>query len=154
FNNAILVLNRAVSNDPQNIELKKDLAFAYYNQRNFVKALEIAKPVTESVAADVHSFQILGMIYSGIEEDKEAEKMYRNALKKFPNSGVLYNELGELLWKKKEFSNAATQWENGIKVDPNHSGNYYNAAKYHYFTADRFGDLSMGRFLLISKVIV
>src|SRR4051812_2314332 len=68
YNNAILVLNRAIENDNSSLELKKDLAFAYYLQRNYGKALEIAKPVTERKDADVQSFQILGMVYKAIEQ--------------------------------------------------------------------------------------
>ena len=144
YNNAILVLNRAISQDDNNIELKKDLAFAYYLQRDFAKALTVAKPLVDRDDADVQSFQILGLIYNSIEESKDAEKMYRNALKKFPTSGALYNEYGEMLWRKRSFTEAAKQWEKGIEVDPNHSGNYYNAAKYYYFTPDKVWGLIYG----------
>jgi tetratricopeptide (TPR) repeat protein len=137
YNNAILVLNKALQSDPGNFEIKKDLAFAYYMHRDYVKALETAKPLTESDRADVQSFQILGMVYKAIEERKECEKMYRAAIKKFPKSGVLYNEYGEMLWSKKEFPDAVKLWEKGIEVEPNFSGNYYNAAKYYYFSVDK-----------------
>src|SRR6476469_3352686 len=63
YNNAILVLNRAIPNDNENIELKKDLAFAYYMQRDFPKAMDVIKPVVDSRDADVQSYQILGMVY-------------------------------------------------------------------------------------------
>ena len=41
-----------------------------------------------------------GLVYKAIEERKECEKMYKQGLKRFPNSGVLYNEYGEMLWTK------------------------------------------------------
>ena len=144
FKNAILVLNRAISQDGNNFELKKDLAYAYFLQRDYVKALEVAKPFADNPEADVQAFQILGMVYNAVEETKDAEKMYRAAIKKYPSSGVLYNNYGELLWKKRNFAEAAKQWEKGIEVDPNYSGNYYNAAKYHYFTADKVWGLIYG----------
>lgn len=144
YPNAILVLNRASTQDPNSLEISKDLAFAYYLQRNYVKALEIAKPFSDRKDSDVQSFQILGMVYKSIEERKEAEKMYRAAIKKFPNSGVLYSEFGEMLWEKKDFQEAAKQWEKGIEVDPNYSGNYYNAAKYYYFSSDKIWGLLYG----------
>lgn len=148
INNAILVLNRAIADDPSDINLKNDLAFAYYHQRNYSKALETIKPVTDGANANEQSYQIQGMVYSAIEEVRESEKMYRNALKKFPASGVLHNELGELLWKKKEYSNAAALWEKGISADPNHSGNYYNAAKYYYFTPDKVWAIIYGEIFI------
>ena len=137
YNNAIVVLTKALQAEPNDFEMKKDLAFAYYLQRDYVKALETAKPLGESPNADVQTYQILGMVYKAIEERKECEKMYKAAIKKFPKSGVLYNEYGEMLWSKKDFSESVKLWEKGIEVEPNYSGNYYNAAKYYYFSVDK-----------------
>jgi tetratricopeptide (TPR) repeat protein len=148
YSNAVMVLNRAIEKESNNLELKKDLAFAYYLNRDYVRALETAKPFPERQDADVQSFQILGMVYKAIEEAKDAEKMYRIALKKFPNSGVLYSEYGEMLWSKKSYKEAIQQWEKGIEVDPNHSGNYYNAAKYYFFTKDKIWALVYGEIFI------
>lgn len=144
YHNAILVLNRAIETDQGNRELKKDLAFAYYLSRDYSKALAIAKPLTESNDADVQSYQILGMVYKAIENTKEAERMYRTALRKNPDAGALYNELGEVLWSKQNFGEAARLWIRGIQNDPNYSGNYYNAAKYYYMSADKVWGLIYG----------
>lgn len=148
YTNAIVVLNKAQQSDPGNLEIKKDLAFAYYLHRDYVKALEIAKPLGESDKADVQAYQILGMVYKAIEERKECEKMYKTAVKKFPRSGVLYNEYGEMLWSKKEFSDAVKLWEKGIEVEPNFSGNYYNAAKYYYFSVDKVWGIVYGEIFI------
>jgi len=143
YANAILVLNRALQQQPNDLELLKDLAFSYYLQRDFVKAREVAKPLPERPDADVQSFQILGMVYKAIEERKECEKLYKAGLKKFPNSGMLYNEYGEMLWTKQDYS-AIKYWEKGIEVDPNFSGNYYNAARHYYMTYDKVWALIYG----------
>ncbi|HYF32147.1 MAG TPA: tetratricopeptide repeat protein [Chitinophagaceae bacterium] len=147
YANAVLVLNRAMQLEPNNLELRKDLAFTYYLQRDFVKAREAAKPLPERPDADVQSYQILGMVYKAIEERKECEKLYKAGLKKFPNSGVLYNEYGEMLWTKQDYT-AIKFWEKGIEVDPNFSGNYYNAAKHYYFTYDKVWSLIYGEIFL------
>lgn len=137
YPNAILILNRALQKDAGNFELQKDLAFAYYLQRDYAHAMGVAKPLAEREEADVQSFQILGLVYKALEERKDCEKMYRAGLKKYPASGVLYSEYGEMLWSKKDYKEALKQWEKGIEMDPNHSGNYYNAAKYYFFTQDK-----------------
>ena len=69
--------------------------------------------------------------------------MYKKALKKFPKSGALYSEYGELLWSSKNYS-AIDQWEKGIQVDPAYGGNYYNAALYYFFTKDKVWSLIYG----------
>ena len=74
--------------------------------------------------------------------------MYKAALKKFPGSGVLYSEYGELLASAGTTDAAIKQWEKGIETDPNYSGNYYYAAKYY----GQKGNIIWG--LLYSEIFV
>jgi hypothetical protein len=74
-------------------------------------------------------------------------KIISERLKEYPNSGVLYNEYGEMLWTKQDYS-AIKQWEKGIEVDPNYSGNYYNAAKHYYMTMDKVWSIIYGEMFL------
>lgn len=148
YNNAILVLNRALENEPNNIGYKKDLAFAYYLHRDFAKARDVMKPVVESGGADIQSYQIMGMIYRATEELRDAERMYKAAIRKYPESGVLFNDYGELLWSKDNYADAAKYWLRGIQRDRNYPGNYYNAAKYYYMSQDKVWGLVYGEIFL------
>ena len=143
YANAIVVLNGAIQKDPHNLELLKDLAFNYYLERDYAKGLNIAKPLTERPDADVQSYQMVGLFYKAIDEGKECEKLYKTGIKRFPRSGVLYSEYGELLWARQDYS-AIKQWEKGIEIDPNYSSNYYNAAKYYFLTYDKVWCLLYG----------
>jgi tetratricopeptide (TPR) repeat protein len=143
FDNAVLVLNRAVQEDPENLEIHQNLTMAYYKKRDFTKALEEVKYMLEREDADVITFQIAGNVYKEVEDLKGADKMYKKALKKFPKSGPLYSEYGEFLWAKKD-NDAIEYWENGIKEDPSYSGNYYNAAVYYFYTKDKVWSLIYG----------
>jgi Tfp pilus assembly protein PilF len=131
YANAIIVLNNALKQDPNNLEVLKDLSFTYYLQKDYPKALNTARPLAERSDADVQSYQILGMIYKATDARKDCEKMYKDALKKYPKSGVLYNEYGEVLGTKTG-DDAIKLWEKGIESDPGFSGNYSNACKYYY----------------------
>ena len=143
FTNAYLVLNRASVLEPKNIEITKDLALNYFFQRNYTKALEEIKPVLDREDADDQCYQIAGNIYKQQAQTKECEKVYKKGLKKFPASGALYNDLGELLWAQKDYE-AIKQWEKGIETDPNFSKNYYNACKYYFFTTDKVWSILYG----------
>src|SRR6478752_3112780 len=68
WDNAILVLNRALQSDPKNLELLKDLAFSYLYDKNYAKALEVVKPLLDRDDADVPTFQIAGNVYKALEE--------------------------------------------------------------------------------------
>jgi Tfp pilus assembly protein PilF len=143
FDNAILVFTRALQNDKNNYSLQKDLALSLYYKRDFAKALEMTEMMLDHPEADAQAYQVAGNIYKALERAKDADKAYRQGLRKFPKSGALYSEYGELLWARKDF-NAITQWEKGIKEDPAYSGNYYNAALYYYYTKDKVWSLIYG----------
>ena len=147
YANAVLVLNRSIQLEPRNISMAKDLALSYYFQKDNNKALEIIKPVLDRDDADDQSFQIAGNIYKQLDLPKECEKLYKKGIKKFPDSGPLYNELGELQWAQKDFE-AIVQWEKGIQLDPSYSRNYYNAAKYYFFTPDKVWSILYGEIFI------
>jgi tetratricopeptide (TPR) repeat protein len=86
---------------------------------------------------------VAGNVYKALEEVKECDKMYKKGLKKFPKSGPLLSEYGELLWATKNFD-AIKYWEEGIKSDPGYSGNYYNAAMFYFYTKDKVWGLIYG----------
>ena len=135
YSNAVLVLNRALQQSPENTAFAKDLALSYYYQKDNLKALEIIKPALENKDADDQCFQIAGDIYKQLDQYKECEKVYRKGLKKFATSGPLYSELGEIVFAESKIE-AIKTWEKGIETDPSYNKNYYNAARFYFFSAD------------------
>jgi Tfp pilus assembly protein PilF len=147
YPNAIIVLTNALKKDPESLEIQKDLTFTYYLQRNYSASVESGRKLIARSDADEQCYQILGMAYKAIDERKEADKMYKQGIKKFPGSGELYNEYGEMLWAEKD-AEAIRFWERGIEVDPNYSSNYYNACRYYYYTYDKVWSLIYGEIFI------
>lgn len=147
FDNAVIVLTRALQQDKNSLELQKDLVMSYYLKRDYTRALEGVKSLVDRDDADVVVYQLGGNVYKALEEAKECEKIYKKGLKKFPKSGPLYSEYGELLWATKDYS-AISQWEKGIQLDPAYSGNYYNAALYYFYTKDKVWSLIYGEIFI------
>lgn len=141
--NAILVLNKALQQAPNDEQLLQDIALAYFYKKDFTQARTHIKTLLDRDETDVVSYQIAGNVYKALEETKEAEKMYKKALKKYPGSGALYNEYGELLWSKND-EGAIKIWEQGILMDPSYAGNYYNAATHYFSTNDKVWGLVYG----------
>ena len=144
YANAMLILNRALQQDAKNIDILTDIAYVQYLQRDYKSALSTIKPLVEREDAQVRTFQVAGNVYRAIEEVRDCEKTYRNGLKKFPNSGALHSELGEILWARKEPEEAISAWESGIRLDPSYSGNYFHAAKFYFAQADKVWSLVYG----------
>jgi Tfp pilus assembly protein PilF len=143
YTNAELVLTKALQQDDGNLSVGRDLAWVQFLRKEYNKAAETIRPFADRRDADVQTFQVAAMIYKAKEDAGEADKIYKKALKKFPNSGPLYSEYGELLFLRQDYS-AIKQWEKGIELDPNYPGNYYNAARYYYFTLDKTWSIIYG----------
>ncbi len=80
FDNAILVLTRALEQDKNNLEMQKDLVMSFYLKRDYEKALAGVKSLVDREDADVVTFQIAGNVYKALEEPKECERVYKNGL--------------------------------------------------------------------------
>ncbi len=143
YGNATLILTRALQQDKQNLGIAKDLSMSYFLQKEDQKALNVIKPFIDNDNADDQAYQIAGTIYRRMGQEKEADKNYKDALKKFPNSGGLYNDYGELLFKNHN-PEAINMWEKGIKEDPSFGYNYYNASKYYYYNRNYIWSLLYG----------
>ncbi|MFN9981990.1 MAG: tetratricopeptide repeat protein, partial [bacterium] len=128
--NAVIVLRQGLRDFPKALELEKDLILSLTLQREFASAKELAVALTQRADADVVCFQLAGNVFKALEEVKECEQLYQKGIKKFPASGPLYSEWGELRSSNKD-GRAITCWEDGIQADPSYGGNYYNAAL-HY----------------------
>ena len=131
FSGAIQILEQGLQQYPDNLDLLKDEAYLALLNRDYQRSQEIGKKIVVRDDADVQSFQILGMTYKAIASYKEADKMYKAGIKKFPKSGVLYADYGDMLTQYDNKRGAVDEWEKGIAADPNYSSNYYYAAKYY-----------------------
>src|ERR1043165_8067928 len=63
FDNAIIILNRALQLDKNNLDMQKDLATSYYYKRDYAKALDQARLLLDRDDADVVCYQVAGNVY-------------------------------------------------------------------------------------------
>lgn len=146
YDNATLVFNKLLDQHPNYTEGVKDFAYLNLLKRDYSKAIDVTKKLLQSPDADEQSYQLMGMCYKAIAQYKEAGGLYKDALKKFSSSGILYSEQAELFVLEKKMDLAITSWEKGIEADPNYAGNYYNAMLYYSqnnnnFWATLYGEL-------------
>jgi Tfp pilus assembly protein PilF len=146
---AEIFLKDALKIEPYNYDMLKDLAFVDFLKKDYKTSTDICKSMIERPDADEQIFQILGNNYKATNQIKDCEKMYKTALVKFPASGPLYNEYGELLAADKNLTEAIQQWEAGIKMAPSYSSNYYNAVNYYGRYINYFKELIYGETFLM-----
>ena len=148
YTNAALTLEKAVQSDPENVGINKDLAINYMVLKKNNKALEILLPIIQKGKGDDQTYQLAGNIYNILDQRKEAENMYKKGIRKFPGSGALYNEYGEMLLSRQDL-NAIKIWEKGIQNDPQFSSNYFNATRFYTTNANRLWGVIYGEIFLL-----
>lgn len=136
--NAESLLFEAYQKDTGNLVFAKDLTLCYYFQKELKKAIKVMLPKIENATADDQCFQIAGNIYRAMKQYDQMEQLYKTGLKRFPDNGALYNEMGELLAIRKR-EDCITFWEKGIEKDPAYPRNYFNACRYYAETGDIAG---------------
>ena len=126
---SIKLLREAQKLDPVRIDYPYELAFAHYLKEDYKETIKILKKIVGRKDAIERIFQLLGNSYDMVGKSKKAFKIYDAGLKKFPKSGMMYLEKGNVHWNKKEYDKALPCYEKGIEVDPKFSSNYYRATK-------------------------
>lgn len=114
---------------PENADYQLELAQAWFFQKDFEKAMALCKPYTSGKKAKPEAFRVQGNCLEGLGKNFEALECYRKGLKRFPNSGMLYAEMGVLEFSRNRDLEALNYWERGIVAQPTFPSNYYYAAK-------------------------
>ncbi|TVR40707.1 MAG: hypothetical protein EA392_03210 [Cryomorphaceae bacterium] len=125
-----------------------EIGLAYYIMEDYARAEKILKKVQRRDGSDPLQYKMLGNTYSLMGNRDKARKTYHKGLKKFPNAGSLYLELGVVEKLDANFEQALYYWEQGIAADPLHASNYYWAAKFFDGTQERIWALLYGEIFL------
>ena len=124
---SIKLLQEAQKLDPDRIDYPYELALAHYLKEDYKNAIKILKKIIKHKDVNERTFQLLGNSHSMLGKSKKAFKIYDAGLKKFPKSGMMYLEKGNVHWGKQEYDKALAYYEKGIEIDPKFTSNYYRA---------------------------
>lgn len=126
---SIKLLEEAQKLDPDRFDYPYEMAYANYAKEDYKSAIKILEKNADHKDVTDRLFQLLGNSYDALGKSDKAFEAYDAGLKKFPNSGMIYLEKGNVHWNKKEYDKALPFYEKGIEVDPRFPSNYYRAAR-------------------------
>ncbi len=126
---AIDLLEEAQKLDAKSIHYPYEIALANYIDGKYDKSIAILSKLLKHKDIHAQIYQMLGNSYSMKGERGKAIKAYDDGLKKFPNSGILHLERGNMEMFIDELNKALGYYEKGIEADPAFPSNYYWAAK-------------------------
>lgn len=82
-------------------------------------------------------YQICGNALDMMGKRAEAQEIYKEGLKNFPDAGMLYLELGVVELNQKKYDSAFNWFNAGIQACPMFPSNYYRAAQLYFDSTDR-----------------
>lgn len=124
---SIKLLEEAQKLDPERFDYPYELAYAHYLKEDYKGVIKILEKNIDHKDVNERLFQLLGNSYDVLGKTDKAFEAYDAGLKKFPNSGMIYLEKGNVYWGKEKYGKALPFYEKGIEVDPQFPSNYYRA---------------------------
>lgn len=131
---SIELLKTLLTEDPNNITLKKELSLAYEKNKDFNHACDIYKKILdEATASNVNQIHLeLSNIYSNWAmynftqgDNEECFKHFTTAIKYFDQNPDIYYRLGQVNYLIKNFNEAILQYKKAIELNPQDSEYYY-----------------------------
>jgi tetratricopeptide (TPR) repeat protein len=129
FKDAIRLLEQSRKLDYNNYSFPYEMGYAYYVLKNYNKTRELLEPLILRKDINDMVFQLLGNTYDMLGKKEKAIQTYRSGIKRFPQSGRLYVELGILEFNRKNISDALYYFEKGIKAEPDYPSSYFHSAE-------------------------
>ncbi|MBK7036908.1 MAG: tetratricopeptide repeat protein [Bacteroidetes bacterium] len=145
---SIELLEEAQKLDPDRFDYPYELAYAHYLKKDYKGAIKILEKVEKHKDVTAQLFQLLGNSYDMIGKPEDAIEMYEKGVKKFPNAGNLYLELGIMQMGKEEYNKALDYYEKGIEVDPQFPSNYYWAARIYCNSSEEVWGMIYGEIFM------
>jgi len=148
FDEALQLLNEAAKLDPANIDYPYEMTYCYYGKKEYQKVIDVLEKLKDAPNSFDRLYELLGNSYDMLGNSDKAIATYREGLKKLPNSGVLYLELGVIPLYKKDYNSALNYFEKGIEVQPGFPSNYYWAARLYSGSDDKVWGMLYGEIFI------
>lgn len=125
FEKALSLIEKAIELEPNKFEYQYERALANFKLKKYEIAIEELERLTYDPMANENVYQLLGASYDFLGKKDDVFRILNIGLKKFPNSGRLYYELGITEFGNQKEKFALENWEIGVNKDPNYFNNYY-----------------------------
>lgn len=145
---AITMLDSAKKLDPEDYVYQYEIGYAIYLKKDYEKAIGAFQQTLLYKNSDAQCYQMLGNSYDYAGQRQKAIEAYQEGLKKYPNAGRLYHELGIVQLDEKNYDEAILWWEKGVAAQPEYPSNYYRLARLFSQSTDRLWALLYGELFM------
>lgn len=145
---SLKLLKEAADLDPDNINYPYETAIAHYMDKDYKKSIKITKGLLDHKDINPLVYQILGNSYSLSGDKEKAISTYESGLEKFPDSGRLFVERGNIDLNAEEYVSALSFYEKGIHAEPGYPSNYYWASKIYLNSTEQVWGMIYGELFI------
>ena len=118
YDDAIQHFQAALKANPDSDDVKFDLADAYFRQRQYAQALEIAQQVSGNGQQDDAYLSLVGDIKAHLGQTAEAEQIFRSAIHRNPDNDQYYLSVTLLQLRQNDVTGAEKTLQEGLARMP------------------------------------
>lgn len=144
----IKLLKEAQKLDPDKLTYPYEIAYALYSKGDFKQAAKYLEGLLKHKDLNDRVYQLLGNCYDNLGKKEKAIETYENGIKKFPDAGNIYLEIGIVYMVKEDYNKAMSYYEKGIEVEPEFPSNYYWASKIYCATEEEVWGMLYGEIFM------
>jgi len=122
---------------PDNYLVRYEKLYALYKLGRYGDIVKESKKLLGMKDVGAQAFAMVGNAYDIVGDRDKARKVYKQGLKKFPDFGGLYLELGNIAMSDGNIQESFDYHNMGIEADPNFASNYYRASLVCFMTDNR-----------------
>jgi tetratricopeptide (TPR) repeat protein len=125
---AIKIFDDLCKKYKDNYILEYERLYAYYLAGDFKRIVKDGPKLYKHPESEPQLYQLVGNAQDVLGDPEAAVKTYDEGLKRFPNSGYLYLEKGNIHMMHQRYNEAVECYMRGVEVQPDFASNYYRLA--------------------------
>ena len=125
---AIKIFDNLCKKYKDNYILEYERLYAYYLAGDFKRIVKDGPKLYKHPESESQLYQLVGNAQDVLGNPEAAVKTYDEGLKRFPRSGYLYLEKGNIHLLHKRYNKAVECYLRGVEVQPDFASNYYRLA--------------------------
>ena len=126
---AIGILDNLCNKYKNNYALEYERLYAYYLSGDYGYVATEGPKLYKHHESEPQLYQLVGNAQDVLGDPDAAMKTYDEGLERFPNSGYLYLEKGNIHMMHQRYNEAVECYLSGVEVQPDFASNYYRLAK-------------------------
>ncbi len=125
---SIKILDKLCKKYKDNYAIEYERLFAFYKAGDFKHVVKEGSKLFSHPEIESQCYQLVGNAQDVLGDPEAAIKTYDEGLKRFPNSGYLYLEKGNIHMMHQRYNEAVECYLRGVEVQPDFASNYYRLA--------------------------